>query len=218
MNKKVFEKQVNRISGNYDIKVIDPENGVIGVQLHKKVFIILDLGKYPEKPKVKIPKDLQKIVGKPKKFLETLSEWNKKESPEVIDILNEFSNFIAIHGSGNVKISEELMLGILEWASNHRREILALLRTKKGIISEFILPPGMESNDSSAIFVPRRLAIDHSIIGTVHSHPSGNLTPSPGDKAFFSRYHLHIIVGPPFTLRDIQCYNREGKPILFELV
>ncbi|MHA1819832.1 MAG: Mov34/MPN/PAD-1 family protein [Promethearchaeota archaeon] len=209
------------IFGKDNVEIIQQQSKILKlkIKIHQKVTIEFDLRKYPKKVKVQIPSELAKIIGKPEKFLDTLIKWDPKKDASIIPIVVEFNNFIAMHGSGRVLISKDLMKGILKWANDYYpEEVLGLLRKRNGVVAEFILPPGFDSSPTMAIFSPNMLPIDTSIVGSVHSHPSGNITPSGADKAMFSRYPLNIIVGPPFNFNCIGCYDREGKPIEFMLV
>lgn len=57
------------------------------------------------------------------------------------------------------------------------------------------------------------LPIDFSIVGTVHSHPPGSLTPSVGDlNHSFGRLIL-IVASPYESQENMAAYNREGKKL-----
>ncbi len=97
--------------------------------------------------------------------------------------------------------------------SQYPNEFGALLRAKKGIIYELVLAPGTESSDRSALFKFHNVPIDFSIVGTVHSHPSGAIYPSGADLDLWRRYGwVHIIVGSPFGREDWQCFTVSGEP------
>src|SRR5690242_9195925 len=82
------------------------------------------------------------------------------------------------------------------------REFGALLRAEEGVITELILLPGTVSGRSHAIFQFSMLPADFSIVGTVHSHPSGVYEPSDEDRRLFSKFSgLHLITGSPFNER-----------------
>jgi proteasome lid subunit RPN8/RPN11 len=81
------------------------------------------------------------------------------------------------------------------------RESFLLLRGKKrkGIIciSDLVLAPFAIHGKGFANFNPYMLPGDFSLVGTVHSHPSGNISPSHVDmNHFFGR--ILMIVGYPF--------------------
>ena len=88
---------------------------------------------------------------------------------------------------------------ILEGAKSiYPKEFGGLLRVDsqaKNTIIEVILLPGTISGGSQALFKLHMLPIDFSIVGTVHSHPSGIPIPSHADLELFDKYgRIHIIV------------------------
>lgn len=98
-------------------------------------------------------------------------------------------------------------------------EFGALLRAKKGVIDELILLPGTESGERSALFKLYMLPIDYTIVGTVHSHPSGVCYPSGADLEFFQKYGwIHIIVCSPFSKNSWACFDIAGEPRDLEVV
>jgi proteasome lid subunit RPN8/RPN11 len=63
------------------------------------------------------------------------------------------------------------------------------------------------------------MPIDYSVVGSVHSHPSGNWSPSDADREFFQKFgSVHLIVGMPYNLRSWQAYDYDGEPIVLEVV
>ncbi|RLG99664.1 peptidase [Candidatus Bathyarchaeota archaeon] len=120
-----------------------------------------------------------------------------------------------------VKIKESLLKVVLENASlMHPREILFMLRgEKKGDtihISDLIIPPLATYGHGFATFSLSALPIDFSIVGTAHSHPSGNIKPSIGDlnQAIGK---IIMIVGFPYTSRNVAVYDREGNRVELEV-
>lgn len=116
-----------------------------------------------------------------------------------------------------VKIKEDLLKAILENARfMHPKEILFMLRGEKKkdciIISDIIIPPFATYGHGFATFSLSALPIDFSIIGTAHSHPSGNLAPSIGDlnQAIGK---IMMIVGYPYTKQNVKVYDREGNEV-----
>ncbi|MCJ7698859.1 Mov34/MPN/PAD-1 family protein, partial [Candidatus Bathyarchaeota archaeon] len=86
--------------------------------------------------------------------------------------------------TSTLQVSRELLSTILEGARTlHPRENILLLRGKKNKdtieVSDLIIPPLADHGNHFATFPLHMLPIDFSIVGTVHSHPSGNLRPSP---------------------------------------
>ena len=79
--------------------------------------------------------------------------------------------------------------------------------------------PGTVSGDVHAVFQLHMLPIDFSVVGTVHSHPSGNYRPSEADLHLFSKFgRIHIIVGSPYTPATWQAYNHDGTPLTLDVV
>ena len=101
-----------------------------------------------------------------------------------------------------VEVPRDILEAIYEGAKQlYPRESFLILRGKKrkGIIrvSDLIVAPFAVHGDNYATFQPYMLPGDFSLIGTVHSHPSGNISPSHVDlNYFFGR--ILMIVGPPF--------------------
>jgi proteasome lid subunit RPN8/RPN11 len=97
------------------------------------------------------------------------------------------------------------------------RETIFLLRgkTRKNMvaISEMLVPPFATYGRGFSAFPTYMLPIDFSIVGTAHSHPSGNLTPSVGDlNHSFGRLIL-IVAFPYESQENMAAYNREGKKL-----
>jgi proteasome lid subunit RPN8/RPN11 len=105
--------------------------------------------------------------------------------------------------------------------NNHPKEIILLLRGSqhKNVIkiSDFLVPPFGTVGESFASFPIHMLPIDFSIMGTVHSHPTGKNTPSIQDlHNFYGK--IMIIIGYPYRLSDIASYSKQGKIIPVTLV
>jgi proteasome lid subunit RPN8/RPN11 len=120
-------------------------------------------------------------------------------------------------------IKQDCLDIILESAKSiYPKEFGGLLRVDsklKHTIIEVILLPGTISGGSQAIFQLHMLPIDFSIIGTVHSHPSGVPKPSKADLTFFDKYgRIHIIVASPFNEYSWKSYDYLGKEIDIEIV
>ena len=97
------------------------------------------------------------------------------------------------------------------------RESFLLLRgkKKKGVISitDLILAPFAVHREGEVNFNPYMFAGDYSLVGTVHSHPSGNISPSHVDLNYFFGRVL-MIVGPPFEGKGcIAAYDSNGDRV-----
>jgi proteasome lid subunit RPN8/RPN11 len=122
-----------------------------------------------------------------------------------------------------VAISKELLEMILEGArALHPKETIVLLRGKVGRdivnVSEVVIPPLATYGRGFSGFPTFMLPMDFSIIGTAHSHPSGNLKPSPGDLNH-SLGKLIFIVGFPYRGKEnAAVYDRDGEPLVLEII
>jgi proteasome lid subunit RPN8/RPN11 len=101
------------------------------------------------------------------------------------------------------------------------RESFLLLRGKKHKgnidITDLVLAPFSVHGQGEVHFNPYMFAGDFSLVGTVHSHPSGNISPSHLDlNYFFGR--ILMIVGPPFEGRGcIAAYDSNGDKLPVEI-
>lgn len=122
----------------------------------------------------------------------------------------------------SVLVDEELLQAVFEGARRlYPREIVLLLRgeKKKNLlkISEVVVPPLATYGSSFANIPLHMLPMDFSIVGTVHSHPSGNLTPSNTDLNHVFGVVL-MIVGFPFAdERNVAVYNRNGEKLTLKI-
>jgi proteasome lid subunit RPN8/RPN11 len=108
-------------------------------------------------------------------------------------------------------IARETLKFILEASRDSLPEEFAgLLQAEDEAITEVMILPGTESSRMSA-FIRLYMLPNMKIAGSVHSHPSGNITPSQEDLAFFSRTgDYHIIAGLPFNEKSWACYDASG--------
>jgi proteasome lid subunit RPN8/RPN11 len=114
-----------------------------------------------------------------------------------------------------VKIKAKALEFILEASrSAYPREFLGLLRAEEGVVTEVLVAPlpTFEIGSSSTRLDMKPL--DPSIVGSIHSHPGPPL-PSRADMHFFSQFgKVHMIVGYPFTPRDIWILGGEQLEIV----
>ena len=102
---------------------------------------------------------------------------------------------------------------------NYPNEWSGQLRARDGVIHELTMLPGTLQGRDNALVNLWMLPIDFSVVGSVHSHPSGNFSPSGADLEFFEKFgSVHIIVGRPYTLRTWQAYDHNGETILLAIV
>jgi proteasome lid subunit RPN8/RPN11 len=117
-----------------------------------------------------------------------------------------------------VSISKDLLQTIFEGAKSlYPKETILMLRGKRQkdivTITEFLVPPLANYGRGFANVRLHMLPMDFSIVGTVHSHPSGNINPSSPDLNHFFGPVL-MIVGFPFVdERNVAAYNRDGEKL-----
>lgn len=121
-----------------------------------------------------------------------------------------------------VAISRRLFEIILDSArSVYPRETILLLRGKAGRgrieITDIIIPPSATHGRGFSSFPLHTLPMDFSLIGSVHSHPSGNATPSVGDLNHSFGRIIMIVAYPFLGKENVAVYNRSGEEITLEL-
>jgi proteasome lid subunit RPN8/RPN11 len=124
--------------------------------------------------------------------------------------------------NATVCISGELLKVIFEGARQlYPIETILFLRGKKSKnvirVLDLVVPPLATYGRGFANAPLHRLPMDFSIIGTMHSHPSGNLAPSNVDfNHFFGR--LLMIAGTPFAdAKNVAVYNSNGERLQLQV-
>jgi len=122
-----------------------------------------------------------------------------------------------------VQVPQDLLNAIYAGAKRlYPRESFLLLRgkKKKGVIhvSDLIVAPFAVHGRGFANFNPYMLSGDFSLVGTVHSHPSGDIEPSCVDlNHFFGR--ILMIVGYPFEGEScVAVYDSNGDKLPLEIM
>ncbi len=121
-----------------------------------------------------------------------------------------------------IQIPSNLLEAIYAGAKQlYPRESFLLLRGKKRKeiiqINDLVLAPFAIHGEGEVHFNPYMFAGDFSLVGTVHSHPSGNISPSHVDLNYFFGRVL-LIVGPPFHGKGcIAAYGSSGNLLTIEI-
>jgi proteasome lid subunit RPN8/RPN11 len=116
-----------------------------------------------------------------------------------------------------VAVPGELLDSMLFFARmQHPREAILLLRGKVSrdriTLEEHLLPPFASTGRGFAQFPSHMLPIDFSIVGTLHSHPSGSPKPSPSDlNHLYGR--IMVIVAHPYTRDHVAVYDKRGETL-----
>ncbi len=98
-------------------------------------------------------------------------------------------------------------------ASSYPNEFGGVLRADPpGVISEILHVPGTTAGRRHANFQLYMLPVDLTVVGTVHSHPSGALQPSDADLRLFRSWgRRHLILGRPFAAGSWRAYDGNGE-------
>ena len=104
--------------------------------------------------------------------------------------------------------------------SSYPNEFGGVLRADPpGVIGELLLLPGTTAGRRHANFQLYMLPADLTVVGTVHSHPSGALHPSSADLRLFRNWgRRHIILGAPFAPGSWRAYDGNGAETTLEVV
>lgn len=122
----------------------------------------------------------------------------------------------------SVSIPRHLLDTILEGAKQlYPRESFLLLRGKKskGVVSvsDLIVAPFAVHGKGFASFSSYMLPMDFSIVGTVHSHPSGINRPSNVDLNHMFGRVIMIVAYPYAGKEDVAVYDSNGERISLEM-
>ncbi len=105
----------------------------------------------------------------------------------------------------------EFILGVSK--STYPNEFAGLLQTTDNVITEVVILPGTESSDRNAV-IKLFMMPNISSVGSVHSHPGHNISPSQADLIMFGKTgNCHIIVGMPYDGTNWACYDADGNVI-----
>jgi proteasome Rpn11 subunit JAMM motif . Metallo peptidase. MEROPS family M67B len=105
-------------------------------------------------------------------------------------------------------------------ADQHPDEFMGLLRADPAlasmtpgdsrVVTDVLVLPGTTSSPVQATIRSVTIPNEQAIVGSVHSHPNGVLTPSDTDRRSFGSGPLHIILGAPYGPADWRAYDRTG--------
>ena len=97
-------------------------------------------------------------------------------------------------------------------ASSHPKEFAGMLYETDQIITDVDVPINQSSNGTTVMDL-FTIPVSTHIVGSVHSHPSGELQPSDADIRLFIEKggDYHIIVAYPYEITSWTCYDRVGN-------
>jgi proteasome lid subunit RPN8/RPN11 len=122
-----------------------------------------------------------------------------------------------------VSIPSELLETILEGARQlYPRESFLLLRGKKSKnvirVSDLVVAPFAVHGRGFASYSAHMLPMDFSVVGTVHSHPSGNIRPSYVDLNHMMGRILMIVGYPFMDERNVAVYGSDGETLALNVI
>jgi len=122
-----------------------------------------------------------------------------------------------------IHMEREVLDGIMDIAQeSHPREFVALLegKIKDDIlkVDGLVFLPSEASHEGAVMQIFMRPLLT-TTVGSVHSHPTPNASPSPADLQFFAKNgFFHLIIGFPYDELSIQAYDGFGQPTDFIVV
>lgn len=122
-----------------------------------------------------------------------------------------------------VVFTREVVDSLLSYSKMaHPNEGILLLRgrAKKGVaeITGVMIPPAAVHSRRYSSFNWFMLPVDMSYLGVAHSHPSGYAVPSHEDLLHISG-RVMVIMGYPYGDEScIKAYDKDGRPIPFEVI
>lgn len=124
-------------------------------------------------------------------------------------------NFKRVVKRLRVEVSRRVLDSIVTYALTlHPKEGVLLLRgrAEKDLIKveDLVIPPFAVKGKGYSAIPLVYLPIDFSIVGTVHSHPSGNLNPSAEDLNNAYGRIVMIIAYPYRGLENLAAYTKDG--------
>ncbi len=194
------------------------QEGKIDMAVFPKQSIEIDFSKFPNQPKFRLSKALERFVPDVQRLSPKLRDWDAQSPPNLLQIILAIERSLEMVAGVHVYIDEELMYNLLEIAQNEPAEVLFLLQMSEGLITDYLMAPGLAASEVSAVFYSSRVKSDASIIGSIHSHPRGHPFPSQADLQTFRQKPINIIIGAGFSLLNTKAYNMKGEPIQYTLL
>jgi proteasome lid subunit RPN8/RPN11 len=121
-----------------------------------------------------------------------------------------------------VSMRRELLDTIFEGAKRlYPKESILLLRGRKTkniiLITDLLVPPLASYGRGFAHIPLHMMPMDFSVVGTVHSHPSGNFMPSSTDLNHFFGRVLMIVAFPFLSEKNVAIYNHSGERLIIDV-
>ncbi len=116
-------------------------------------------------------------------------------------------------------IKKEGLETIMDFSKNYYpREFAGMLISNSSVIDDLYIFPLSQNYPTSVFIKPWLSPMTLSIVGSVHSHPSGNGSPSQADLSFFRTKQINLIVFPPFDIYSFKAYSKKGNVVSVDVV
>ncbi len=116
-------------------------------------------------------------------------------------------------------IKKRVLESIMEFSKHYYpREFAAFLAGASFVIDDIYIIPATKNYSRAAFIKPNLAPMTLKVIGSVHSHPSGNGSPSYADVSFFRGKQINIIFYYPYDLSCYKVYNKKGEAITIDVV
>ena len=220
MSEEILSQYKAIIENFPDTILVNDKISHLRIGLIKGITLEIDFSKYPKKPKVKLFNQSGKAYKKANNDIDCLKNWKSDKTNSVLDVINEILSILKGLQSNIIKVKKDLLLGFFALSREHHpRESLGILKMENNVFTEFILPPGAITSRNAGFFSPIRIPTNRSYQGTIHSHPSGVAIPSLQDlNSVFKGYRVNFIVGYPYNLYNIRCFDKNGNQLQFKVI
>ena len=220
MSEEILSQYKAIIENFPNVILVNDKISHMRIELIKGITLEIDFTKYPKKPNVKLFDQSGKVNKKANNEIDCLKNWNSDETNSVLDVINEIISILKDLQSNIIKVKKDLLFGFFALSREHHpRESLGILKMENNVFTEFILPPGTITSNNAGFFNPIRIPTNRSYQGTIHSHPSGVAIPSLQDlNSVFKGYRVNFIVGYPYNLYNIRCFDKNGNLLQFKVI
>ncbi len=116
-------------------------------------------------------------------------------------------------------IKKEVLESIMEFSKHsYPNEFAGMLVGDNNVIDDLYVYPAAKNFPQMVIINPNLSPMTLRVIGTVHSHPSGQGVPSRADLSFFRGKKINLVVYYPFDLCCYKAYNKKGELVFLDVI
>ena len=94
-------------------------------------------------------------------------------------------------------------------------EVKAFIDREKGVYSSFVLSEkGISRTDDWRYGFTK----DQRIDGAIYTHIDGDVEPRDSELKAFKLHDINLVLGNPYSVEKIRCYDKKGKELDFKLI